>query len=114
MYTQGSLNELIALTGWKGSSVLYIGDSLFSDLVEPSRISGWRTGAIIRYVMPQERERAVQPYENPISSLFIVMTCRDLESELQIQSTPEYQQLVYQVSRRRNILTLIERLTFVP
>lgn len=77
VYTQGSVYQLSKLTGWVGSRVLYIGcvcfhllmllqlccrvglliflrdfhysDNLFSDLVEPSRANGWRTGAIIRY-----------------------------------------------------------------
>ena len=31
----GSVSELARLTGWTGPSVLYIGDHLFSDLLEP-------------------------------------------------------------------------------
>ncbi|ETV66333.1 hypothetical protein H257_17134 [Aphanomyces astaci] len=68
VYTQGSLRQLIALKGWRGGKVLYIGDSLFADLVEPNRILGWRTGAIIR----------------------------ELEDEIQIQNSPAYQRLAFQ------------------
>ncbi|KAF1788437.1 HAD-like domain [Phytophthora cactorum] len=58
VYTQGSVYQLSKLTGWVGSRVLYIGDNLFSDLVEPSRANGWRTGAIIRKI--EELMRSIQ------------------------------------------------------
>ncbi|ELR22273.1 5' nucleotidase family protein [Acanthamoeba castellanii str. Neff] len=41
---EGSLNQLIALTGWKGDRVLYFGDHIFHDLKEPSSVAGWKTG----------------------------------------------------------------------
>ena len=58
----GSVSELARLTGWTGPSVLYIGDHLFSDLLEPRSRLGWTTGAIIR----------------------------ELEQELAVMSSPEY------------------------
>lgn len=45
---EGSLMQLIALTGWKGDRVLYFGDHIFHDLKEPSSVAGWKTGVIIR------------------------------------------------------------------
>jgi len=59
VYTGGSIGELMRLTGWgyseeddtvDGSKFIYLGDSLFSDLVEARRLYGWTTGAIIREV----------------------------------------------------------------
>ena len=32
VYEQGNINDFIHMTGWKGSSVLYFGDHVFSDL----------------------------------------------------------------------------------
>lgn len=32
---------------WKGSDVMYFGDSLWADLVDAAQIHGWYTGAII-------------------------------------------------------------------
>ncbi|DBA05282.1 TPA: hypothetical protein N0F65_007444 [Lagenidium giganteum] len=78
VYTQGSLNQLSKLTGWGGNRVLYIG--LFSDLVEPSRTNGWRTGAIIR----------------------------ELEDEIRVQRSPEYQFLAFQISALEELMRLIQ------
>eukprot|EP00929_Paragymnodinium_shiwhaense_P055064 TRINITY_DN27609_c0_g1_i2.p1 TRINITY_DN27609_c0_g1~~TRINITY_DN27609_c0_g1_i2.p1 ORF type:complete len:571 (+),score=139.26 TRINITY_DN27609_c0_g1_i2:119-1831(+) len=56
VYCQGSIGELMRLKGWeissedghqKGSQVLYLGDSIFADLVYARRMYGWSTGAII-------------------------------------------------------------------
>ncbi|KAF1316236.1 5'-nucleotidase domain-containing protein, partial [Globisporangium splendens] len=80
VYTQGSLHHLNRLTGWGRNRVLYIGDSLFSDLVEPSRINGWRTGAIIR----------------------------ELEDEIAVQQKPEYQFLAFQISALEELMRKIQ------
>uniref|UniRef100_H3HDU7 5'-nucleotidase domain-containing protein n=1 Tax=Phytophthora ramorum TaxID=164328 RepID=H3HDU7_PHYRM len=80
VYTQGSLYHLSKLTGWVGSRVLYIGDNLFSDLVEPSRANGWRTGAIIR----------------------------ELEDEMKVQRTPEYQRLAFQINKFEELMRNIQ------
>ncbi|TMW65622.1 hypothetical protein Poli38472_008264 [Pythium oligandrum] len=80
VYTQGSLHQLTRLTGWGGNRVLYIGDSLFSDLVEPSRINGWRTGAIIR----------------------------ELEDEIHVQRSPEYQSLSFQITALEELMRRVQ------
>ncbi|KAG6942723.1 hypothetical protein JG688_00017956, partial [Phytophthora aleatoria] len=80
VYTQGSVYQLSKLTGWVGSRVLYIGDNLFSDLVEPSRANGWRTGAIIR----------------------------ELEDEMRVHRTPEYQRLAFQISKIEELMRSIQ------
>lgn len=43
VYAQGGMNGLIDRVGWRPEEVLYCGDHLHSDLVEPVRESGWRT-----------------------------------------------------------------------
>lgn len=48
------------ISKWKGSQVLYFGDHLFSDLMEPSIREGWRTGVIIK-----ELEREVETQNSP-------------------------------------------------
>lgn len=80
VYTQGSVYQLSKLTGWVGNRVLYIGDNLFSDLVEPSRANGWRTGAIIR----------------------------ELEDEMRVQRTPEYQRLAFQINKIEALMRSIQ------
>ena len=44
----GSVSEMMRLTGWQGKQFMYWGDHVFADLAEPSRESGWATGAIVR------------------------------------------------------------------
>jgi len=44
----GCVERLAKLAGWANRNVLYFGDHLHSDLVEPRRTRGWYTGAIIR------------------------------------------------------------------
>ncbi|POM80716.1 5'-nucleotidase domain containing hypothetical protein [Phytophthora palmivora] len=80
VYTQGSVYQLSKLTGWVGNRVLYIGDNLFADLVEPSRANGWRTGAIIR----------------------------ELEDEMRVQRTPEYQRLAFQINKIEELMRNIQ------
>ena len=58
VYTEGCLNELIRCVDWDirkkgsdeietfGSNVLYIGDSLFADLVDAKRQYGWTTAVV--------------------------------------------------------------------
>jgi len=80
VYSQGSLENLLKLKGWKGTQVLYIGDSLFSDLVEPRRIMGWRTGAIIR----------------------------ELEGEMLIQNNSVYQKLNFEIEALEELLRRVQ------
>lgn len=47
-YAGGSVDEVMRLTGWVGRRVLYLGDSIFADLVDARRGShNWKTGAVI-------------------------------------------------------------------
>eukprot|EP00127_Corallochytrium_limacisporum_P001108 Clim_evm19s39 gene=Clim_evmTU19s39 len=48
IYAEGSLKSLNKLTKWHGERVLYLGDHLYADLLEPTKSSGWRTGMIIK------------------------------------------------------------------
>jgi HAD superfamily 5'-nucleotidase-like hydrolase len=57
VYAQGNMEDLGNITGWESSSILYFGDHLASDIVEPNLHLGWRTGLIIREL---EREVDVQ------------------------------------------------------
>lgn len=47
IYQGGNLKDFSRLTGWWGQKVIYIGDHIYSDLVDPTVQQGWRTGAII-------------------------------------------------------------------
>ncbi|XP_065223203.1 5'-nucleotidase domain-containing protein 3 isoform X2 [Planococcus citri] len=47
IYYQGTINNLLELTGWKGPEVLYFGDHPYTDLADVTLEHGWRTGAIL-------------------------------------------------------------------
>lgn len=64
VYSHGNFEELAKMAGWgkRGNRVLYFGDSISSDLAEPTRRYGITTGAIIR----------------------------ELEDEIKIEQSPEF------------------------
>jgi HAD superfamily 5'-nucleotidase-like hydrolase len=49
VYQGGNLRDFSAFTGWFGtkSSVIYFGDSIYSDLSEPAALQGWRTACVV-------------------------------------------------------------------
>jgi len=77
----GSLAELTRLTGWSGRDVLYVGDHLHADLREPRR-QGWATAAIIR----------------------------ELDEELDVMATDEYQALRARSVEIDDLLARVQRL----
>ena len=76
------------ITGWKGNRVLYFGDHLDNDVVEPSRIQGllvhkhlacvlieiigWRTGVILKELERDIGIQNVQSYRLDLASLLLV------------------------------------------
>ena len=49
-YCRGSLKDLLRMRNWDEQRVLYFGDHLYSDLVAPTKLLGWRTGGVIREI----------------------------------------------------------------
>ena len=47
IYMEGTVHQLLEMTGWSGNSILYFGDQIYSDLADITLNYGWRTGAII-------------------------------------------------------------------
>jgi len=47
VYSEGSVDELMSMTSWLPSSVMYFGDQIYNDLADVSFYCGWRTGAVI-------------------------------------------------------------------
>jgi hypothetical protein len=44
---EGTVSQLLEMTGWQGNRILYFGDQIYSDLADITLNFGWRTGAII-------------------------------------------------------------------
>ncbi|XP_065177794.1 5'-nucleotidase domain-containing protein 3-like [Sycon ciliatum] len=47
VYQEGNMKELLKMTGWKESEILYFGDDVYGDLADPSLHAGIRTGCIV-------------------------------------------------------------------
>lgn len=46
IYMEGTVNQLLEMTGWEGSRILYFGDQIYSDLADLTLNYGWRTGKL--------------------------------------------------------------------
>ncbi|GBG28133.1 5'-nucleotidase domain-containing protein 2 [Hondaea fermentalgiana] len=79
-YCKGNVDDLMRMTQWEGSRVLYIGDHLFADLRTPARFHGWWTGAIIR----------------------------ELEHEIQVERSPEYEVLSLKMQLTEELMRRIQ------
>mmetsp|Transcript_8687 Transcript_8687/g.11291 ORF Transcript_8687/g.11291 Transcript_8687/m.11291 type:complete len:455 (+) Transcript_8687:574-1938(+) len=62
-YIKGNVKDFLRFTGWQNSNILYIGDNLSADLVEPARINGWYTGAIIRELENEIKKQGTEEYQ---------------------------------------------------
>eukprot|EP01103_Thecamoeba_quadrilineata_P015050 TRINITY_DN4636_c0_g1_i2.p1 TRINITY_DN4636_c0_g1~~TRINITY_DN4636_c0_g1_i2.p1 ORF type:complete len:335 (-),score=54.47 TRINITY_DN4636_c0_g1_i2:92-1096(-) len=72
VYAQGSIDELTRLTQWKGSRVIYFGDHLDADIVEPTRIHGWRTGMILNEVEKEVEVRHTEDFRTKVRGLYAI------------------------------------------
>eukprot|EP00438_Fugacium_kawagutii_P005395 Skav219471 [mRNA] locus=scaffold2719:19607:21463:+ [translate_table: standard] len=103
VYCQGSLGELVRLMGWDprgkhgqgsqdfdGSSIIYIGDSVFADLVEARRLYGWTTGAIIREVSHETAVQKSPGWQKAWRVLQVLTLCaRQCQKTFLTAETPE-------------------------
>ncbi|KAI9274461.1 5' nucleotidase family-domain-containing protein [Phascolomyces articulosus] len=69
IYQGGNLRDFTQITGWSGQKVLYIGDHIFSDLIDPTVEQGWRTGAIIRELEAEIETRNTASYRHTLAWL---------------------------------------------
>ncbi|SAM07108.1 hypothetical protein [Absidia glauca] len=69
VYQGGNLNDFSRMTGWSGQRVLYFGDHIYSDLIDPTVQQGWRTGAIIHELSEETSIRNAPSYRHTLSWL---------------------------------------------
>lgn len=90
VYCHGSLVELMRLTQWchspedgciDGSKVIYLGDSLFADLVEARRLYGWTTGAVIREISDEMEVQRSEGWRQTSHVLQVLFHCKQLCQE---------------------------------
>lgn len=95
------------MTKLKGSQVVYFGDHLFTDLREPSRISGWRTGVIIAELEHEVRTQNTRLYRDTLKSMLLLeeslrrldLKCDKSRSEVQNLA----KELHEEIGRRRQL-----------
>eukprot|EP00698_Gefionella_okellyi_P012075 TRINITY_DN3224_c0_g1_i1.p1 TRINITY_DN3224_c0_g1~~TRINITY_DN3224_c0_g1_i1.p1 ORF type:complete len:413 (-),score=68.06 TRINITY_DN3224_c0_g1_i1:28-1266(-) len=101
VYVHGSLDELHRITGWEGRKVLYWGDQLYTDLVQPGKWRGWRTGAIIRELEVEIDKQSTDVYRISLSHVLqLERKLSELYSVSPNKSSPEIRKL----QNVRNIL----------
>ena len=67
IYCQGNVHDLMEYSGWRGSEVLYFGDHMYSDLVDPVLKFGWRSGAIIPDLEREINRINMEEYQKSLS-----------------------------------------------
>ena len=69
IYMEGTVFELLKMTGWHGSQVIYFGDQIFSDLADITLNFGWRTGAIIAELEKEVETLNSSEFREAVSAL---------------------------------------------
>eukprot|EP01126_Amoeba_proteus_P000391 TRINITY_DN10119_c0_g2_i5.p1 TRINITY_DN10119_c0_g2~~TRINITY_DN10119_c0_g2_i5.p1 ORF type:complete len:224 (+),score=30.60 TRINITY_DN10119_c0_g2_i5:738-1409(+) len=71
VYVEGSMTEFKRITKLQGYQVLYLGDHLFSDVREPSRTQGWRTGVIVEDLEKEIEKQGSEEYQENLGLLLL-------------------------------------------
>lgn len=69
-YIKGNFYDFHKLTKFKGHRTVFFGDNIYSDVKEPSRISGWRTVAILQELEDEMQRQSLEPYREALSTIF--------------------------------------------
>jgi hypothetical protein len=99
------VQQLIALTGWKGDRVIYFGDHIFHDLKEPSSVAGWKTGVIIRGTLLPFPSNAQLPPNVVCAHVYLSNT--ELEKEVEIQNSSVYRSVLAELLEVRAVVSPI-------
>lgn len=91
VYLGGNFFELTKLTGWAGHNVLYMGDHVYTDLLDATLKYGWRTGAVIPEL---EREVEVMNSEGYKKEIMWSFALDGLVNEMQVFDDAESMEVV--------------------
>ncbi|XP_077988251.1 5'-nucleotidase domain-containing protein 3-like [Glandiceps talaboti] len=111
VYLEGNLEQLHLMTGWVGSSVLYFGDHVYSDLADPCLRHGWRTGAIIPELEPEINTMNSSEFKETVTWL---VGLQNLIENEQIHDSPECQAVIQEWLEERNQLRVKAKEVFNP
>ncbi|XP_070538343.1 5'-nucleotidase domain-containing protein 3-like [Ptychodera flava] len=111
IYLEGNLEQLHQMTGWVGSSVLYFGDHVYSDLADPCLRHGWRTGAVIPELEYEINTMNSTSFKESVTWL---VALQNLIENMQIHDTPECQAVIQEWLKERNQLRIATKEVFNP
>ncbi|KAK6303451.1 hypothetical protein J4Q44_G00259050 [Coregonus suidteri] len=111
IYKQGNLYDFLRLTGWRGSSVLYFGDHLYSDLADLMLRHGWRTGAIVPEL---DLETKVVNTEQYAQSLTWLQALTGLLERMQMHRDSQSREVLQDWLKEREELRLRTKNLFNP
>ncbi|ORY98062.1 HAD-superfamily hydrolase [Syncephalastrum racemosum] len=95
VYQGGNLRDFSKMTGCQ--RVLYFGDHVFSDLIDPTVQEGWRTGAIIHELAAEIETRNTASYRHTLAWLLrIERMLNEAQSEHDERSAPGLDALVHE------------------
>ncbi|KAI7870738.1 HAD-superfamily hydrolase [Spinellus fusiger] len=109
VYEGGNLIDFTRMTGWTGQRVLYFGDHLFSDLIDPILQKGWHTGAIVHELKQEIEARNTPSYRHTLSWLLrLEYILNEAQSYRQVLHNSEINTMVdqWQEERRQARLKL--------
>ncbi|CAG8505855.1 4659_t:CDS:10 [Ambispora gerdemannii] len=112
VYQGGNMMDFSKFTGWQGSSIMYIGDHVYSDLVSPTLHQGWRTGCVIREL---STEISIRNLPTSRFSLSWLLNLELLIREAQVASIDQQHREKLQLllnewrSERKELRTLLKR-----
>ncbi|XP_071477606.1 5'-nucleotidase domain-containing protein 3-like [Diadema antillarum] len=109
IYLEGNVEQFTQLTNWNGSGVLYFGDHVYSDLVEPCLKNGWRTGGIIPELDDEIEICNSLPFKRAVIWLNAL---QDLIELHQVHQRAECQTVVSSWIKERNELRITTKSLF--
>lgn len=112
VYAQGSVHELMAMKGWRNSQVLYIGDNLLSDSVEPRRLFG----CVGEFCFPFSRSPSISTSCRRLIDVpprwVTGVILRELESHVAIHDSPRVQSIEAVIQCLDSLMRLVQQPAF--
>lgn len=111
VYGEGNVDSLKKYAGLGTSEVIYFGNQVHSDLIDPVERVGWRTGAVVPEL---ESEIKIVATEGYIKDIEWLLTLENLIQVLQVNTGSESNALLRQWKKERKILRRKSKHLFNP
>mmetsp|Transcript_46011 Transcript_46011/g.115829 ORF Transcript_46011/g.115829 Transcript_46011/m.115829 type:complete len:559 (-) Transcript_46011:65-1741(-) len=111
VYSQGSLEKLTQMLGWKGDEVLYFGDHVIADLKESSGMGAWKTAVIIRELENEIEQQNTSRFRKDLCELLALEEKLAAHDPVNLLMDPQTRTNLY---HRRNRLRVALKTRFNP